>query len=173
MSFGHLGRREIEANFEGGALSSDGGLTVLQQVDTANNIALVFFAGHGVNDSISQYYFLPSNSDIMRLRCRAISNVDIVETLQWLPSRALAFLDPCHSGNVLGTGKKRALGDIDRLVNELTSAESGVVVFASRPARKLRRKARNGTTASSPRLWWKASPAGPTSTATASSRSTR
>ena len=93
MSFGHLGRREIEANFEGGALSSDGGLTVLRQVDTANDIA--------------------------------------------------------------------------RLVNELTSAENGVVVFASRPARKLRRKARNGTTAPSPRPRWKASPAGPTSTATA------
>jgi uncharacterized caspase-like protein len=43
----------------------------------------------------------------------------------------LAFLDTCHSGNVLGTGKKRALGDINRLVNELTSAENGVVVFAS------------------------------------------
>ena len=27
MSFGRLGRRKIDANFEGGALSSDGGLS--------------------------------------------------------------------------------------------------------------------------------------------------
>lgn len=33
MEFGRLGRRKIEANFEGGALSSDGGLMLLRQVD--------------------------------------------------------------------------------------------------------------------------------------------
>jgi hypothetical protein len=33
MLFGRLGRCEIEANFEGGALSSDGGLMLLRQVD--------------------------------------------------------------------------------------------------------------------------------------------
>lgn len=33
MEFGRLGRRLIEANFEGGALSSDGGLMLLRQVD--------------------------------------------------------------------------------------------------------------------------------------------
>jgi hypothetical protein len=33
MLFGRVGRREIEANFEGGALSSDGGLMLLRQVD--------------------------------------------------------------------------------------------------------------------------------------------
>lgn len=107
------------------------GMDWLRREVTANDIAVVFFAGHGVNDSISQYYFLPNNSDITRLRSTAISNGDIVETLQSLPSKVLAFLDTCHSGNVLGTGKKRALGDINRLVNELTSAENGVVVFAS------------------------------------------
>ena len=33
MEFGRLGRCQIEANFEGGALSSDGGLLLLRQVD--------------------------------------------------------------------------------------------------------------------------------------------
>jgi hypothetical protein len=33
MLFGRLGRREIEANFEGGALSSDGGVMLVRQVD--------------------------------------------------------------------------------------------------------------------------------------------
>ncbi len=33
LGFGRLGRRVIEANFEGGALSSDGGLMLLRQVD--------------------------------------------------------------------------------------------------------------------------------------------
>lgn len=33
MGFGRLGRRVIEANFQGGAISSDGGLMLLRQVD--------------------------------------------------------------------------------------------------------------------------------------------
>lgn len=33
MNFGRLGRRIVEANFQGGALSSDGGLMLLRQVD--------------------------------------------------------------------------------------------------------------------------------------------
>lgn len=33
MPFGRLGLRVIEANFEGGALSFDGGLMLLRQVD--------------------------------------------------------------------------------------------------------------------------------------------
>ncbi|WKJ88550.1 IS1380 family transposase [Methylomonas montana] len=33
MNFGRLGRRVIEANFQGGAISSDGGLVLLRQID--------------------------------------------------------------------------------------------------------------------------------------------
>ena len=33
IDFGRLGRRQIEANFEGGAISSDGGLMLLRQTD--------------------------------------------------------------------------------------------------------------------------------------------
>lgn len=39
MLFGRLGRREIEANFEGGALSSDGGLMLLRQVDRRTGLS--------------------------------------------------------------------------------------------------------------------------------------
>jgi hypothetical protein len=33
LTFGRLGRRRIEANFRGGAISSDGGLMLLREVD--------------------------------------------------------------------------------------------------------------------------------------------
>ncbi len=39
MMFGRLGRRVIEANFEGGALSSDGGLMLLRQVDRRTGLS--------------------------------------------------------------------------------------------------------------------------------------
>ena len=33
LEFGRFGRRVIEANFEGGAISSDGGLMLIREVD--------------------------------------------------------------------------------------------------------------------------------------------
>lgn len=39
MDFGRLGRRVIEANFEGGALSSDGGLMLLRQADRKTGLS--------------------------------------------------------------------------------------------------------------------------------------
>jgi WD40 repeat protein len=117
------------------------GLDWLRRQVTANDLAVVFFAGHGVNDTANRYYFVPVNADPLRLRSTGIPNDDISEALQALPAKVLAFLDTCHAGNVLGSGKQRNLaigghGDINRLVNELTSAENGVVVFASSTGRE-------------------------------------
>jgi hypothetical protein len=39
MDFGRLGRRVIEANFQGGALSSDGGMMLLRQVDRRTGLS--------------------------------------------------------------------------------------------------------------------------------------
>jgi len=49
-------------------------------------------------------------------------------------SAILLFVDTCHSGNVMGA--RRGGADITALVNELTSAENGVVVFASSTGRQ-------------------------------------
>lgn len=117
------------------------GLDWLRRQVTANDLAVVFFAGHGVNDQTNRYYFVPVGADPARLRSTAIPNDDITEVLQVLPSKVLAFLDTCHAGNILGGGRQRNFtigthGDINRLVNELTSAENGVIVFASSTGRE-------------------------------------
>ena len=117
------------------------GLDWLRRQATANDLAVLFLAGHGINDSSNRYYFVPVNADPARLRSTAIPNGDIAEALQALPAKVLAFLDTCHAGNVLGNTRQRNLavgmhGDINRLVNELSSAENGVVVFASSTGRE-------------------------------------
>lgn len=55
MGFGRLGRRVIEANFEGGALSSDGGLMLLRQVD--RKIGLTAAVANALHD--------PRNPDLI------------------------------------------------------------------------------------------------------------
>lgn len=134
--------REVEVRLlEDGAATRESvidGLDWLRRQVTANDLAVLFLAGHGVNDHTNRYYFVPANADPARLRSTGIANGDIAEALQALPSKVLAFLDTCHAGNVLGSGKQRSLAhaDINRLINELTSAENGVIVFASSTGRE-------------------------------------
>lgn len=45
MNFGHLGRRVIEANFQGGAISSDGGFILLRQLDRRLGLSKAIAAG--------------------------------------------------------------------------------------------------------------------------------
>jgi uncharacterized caspase-like protein len=58
------------------------------------------------------------------------------KTLSSLSGKAIFFLDTCHSGNVLGNGRKSSIYDIGEIVRELTSAENGVVVFSSSTGRQ-------------------------------------
>jgi len=52
---------------------------------------------------------------------------DITELVQ-IPGRVILFLDTCHAGGVMGG---RGMPDINGVLNELSSGENGVIVFAS------------------------------------------
>lgn len=106
----------------------------LQQETTAKDVAMLFLAGHGVNDPSGIYHFLPVNADPERLKRTAVPFSDLKNTVASLAGKALMFVDTCHSGNVLGT--RRGATDIGAVVNELSSAENGVVVFASSTGRQ-------------------------------------
>ena len=111
------------------------GLEWLQKEVTSKDVAMVFLAGHGVNDSAGTYYFLPVNVDPEKLKRTGVPFSDIKNTLAALAGKAILFVDTCHSGNVMGSGR-RALTDVNAIVNELASAENGVVVFASSTGRQ-------------------------------------
>lgn len=106
------------------------GLDWLQRQVTAKDVGMLFLAGHGVNDANGIYYFLPANADADKLKRTGVAFSDIKNTLASLAGKALFFVDTCHSGNVMG-GRRALPVDVDGLVNELTAAENGVVVFAS------------------------------------------
>jgi hypothetical protein len=110
------------------------GLDWLQKETTSRDVAMVFIAGHGVNDPTGVYYYLPHNADPDRLKRTGVVFTDIRNTLAALSGKAILFVDTCHSGNVMGG--RRALTDMNSMVNELSSAENGVVVFASSTGRQ-------------------------------------
>ena len=96
----------------------------------------VFMAGHGVNDSDGVYYYLPQDTDPDKLKRTGVIFTEIRNTLAALPGKALFFVDTCHSGNVLGTGRRAVNNDLTAVVNELSSAENGVIVFAASTGRQ-------------------------------------
>lgn len=105
------------------------GLEWLQRQTTSKDVAMVFLAGHGVNDPTGVYYFLPVNADPEKLKRTGVAFSDIKNTIASLAGKTIAFIDTCHSGNIMGA--RRGVADITAVVNELASADSGAVVFAS------------------------------------------
>lgn len=108
------------------------GLEWLKREVTARDVGVMFLAGHGMNDNTGKYFFMPHNADPDKLLRTGVAQSDIKDTLNTVAGKAVFFVDTCHSGNALGTAKTRAIGtDVNAFVNELASAENGVVVFTA------------------------------------------
>jgi WD40 repeat protein len=111
------------------------GLEWLQRQVTSKDVGMLFLAGHGVNDANSIYHFLPVNFTPDAFKRTGIPFSDIRNTLASLAGKALFFVDTCHSGDVMG-GRRAGPSDIVGALNELASAENGVVVFSSSTGRQ-------------------------------------
>jgi len=111
------------------------GLEWLRSQVTARDVGMLFIAGHGVNDSDGGYYYLPVDTDLNALKRTGVIFSEIRNTMANLSGKALFFIDTCHSGNVLG-GRRGVPTDITGVINELASAENGVVVFSSSTGRQ-------------------------------------
>jgi WD40 repeat protein len=113
------------------------GLEWLQRQVTQKDIAVLFLAGHGINDPNGVFYFLPVDADLERLKRTGISQADITSTVTMIAGKVLVFIDACHSGNLMGKTKRRGLVvSSGAVVNELASAENGAVVFSSSTGRQ-------------------------------------
>jgi WD40 repeat protein len=96
----------------------------------ANDVILLFIAGHGLNDENGNFFFMPSdaiiNNDGTIRTARAISHREIQSVLD-VPGQKLVFIDACHSADA-GNRRTRAV-DNNRLVRDLASHST--VVFTS------------------------------------------
>jgi WD40 repeat protein len=113
------------------------GLEWLTRVVSQGDVGVVFLSGHGATDARFNYFFLPYDAELDRetglflpKRRTAVPDSEILHALKSLYGHALFFFDTCHAGRASGVRLKGEL-DLRRFVNELKSAESGVVVFAS------------------------------------------
>jgi hypothetical protein len=107
------------------------GLDWIRKETTFNDVAMVFLAGHGVNDQNNFYFFYPYNIDPDRTMRTGLPFSDIKNAVSAIAGKALFFVDSCHSGNAIGQAARRGASDINAVINELSSAENGVVVFSA------------------------------------------
>jgi len=107
-------------------------LSYLRQA-APNDVVLLFIAGHGVNDDMGNFYFMPSDAsfaDNGTIRTsRAISHREIQGVLD-APGQKLVFIDACHSNNASRNRNFRPV-DNSRLVRDLQVQSQSTVIFTS------------------------------------------
>lgn len=105
---------------------------------TSRDVGVVFMAGHGITDNKQRFYYVPVDGDLDKLRSSAVSRDDLLATMSGLAGKAMMFIDACYSAaGTRGEQTRSASADITQIVNELSSAENGVVMFASSTGRQL------------------------------------
>lgn len=113
------------------------GLDWLQRQTTHRDVAMLFLAGHGIDDNSSTFYYLPVNADLTALRRTGLMQAEIQQTVASVAGKVVVFMDACHSGTLMKDINRRDLPpDINTIVNELISAENGAVVFSSSTGRQ-------------------------------------
>ncbi|WP_161629998.1 caspase family protein [Desulfogranum mediterraneum] len=105
------------------------GLDWLQAEVTQRDTAVIFIAGHGVNDEMN-YYFLGHDSNPDKLRRTGVNWRDFKDIISGLPSKVILLADTCHSGAIMGGGRR---GDhsITAAIKELLAAGSGQVIMTA------------------------------------------
>ncbi len=101
-----------------------------------DDVAMIFLAGHGVDDVAGHYFFVPYDGNPEAFTATSLPYADLKRALSRIRGRTVFFVDTCKSGGVWGRPGEPSM-DVTRVVNDLKSPENGVVVFASSTARQL------------------------------------
>lgn len=106
------------------------GLVWLEENTKTTDMAILFFAGHGINSQAGHFYYLPVEANLGRLRSTCLPADEFSRTISSIKGKVLYFMDACHSGNIDISSHSLTV-DYTSAINDFSSAETGAVVFAS------------------------------------------
>ncbi len=135
---GRLYNNVVIRTLTDGAATKDAileGLDWIERQTTQHDVAMIFMAGHGVDDKNGDYYFLPTTANMEKLRATGLPVTEVQKTIRNIVGKTLFFVDTCHSGSIMGAGR-RGMTDLNGVINELASAGNGAVVFAASTGRQ-------------------------------------
>ncbi len=102
------------------------------------DVAVFFFSGHGVVDAKAGFYLATHEVSTTAPATSAITGAELAGLLEGIKARTVLALDTCHSGGAFGGTRFSKVitspQDLTGLVNQLSSAEQGTVVFSSSAA---------------------------------------
>jgi WD40 repeat protein len=90
---------------------------------------VVFLAGHGKTEG-GKFYFLPVDAGEENFRSRGLTGGEIKDLLHDVSGHILLFIDACYAGALAGSRSDVPV-DVTPLVNELRSADAGLVVYGA------------------------------------------
>jgi WD40 repeat protein len=105
------------------------GLQWIQEHTIKGDVAMIFFAGHGINDNNGVFYMLPVGADVTRLRSTCLNFEELRQTVGSIAGNVVVFIDACHSGNAMGS--TRTGTDINAFVNQMSNTQTGAITFTS------------------------------------------
>ena len=109
------------------------GLSWAESEVTQKDMIILFFAGHGENDSKNNYYFLSHDGNREKLRRTALKWSEIIDTIDNIAGKVIVMVDTCHSGNITGGGNRR--GDVTSAIKSITQSGREVVVMSASTGR--------------------------------------
>jgi uncharacterized caspase-like protein len=99
----------------------------------ANDLLVVFFAGHGAKEG-DQFYLLTHEANINKLAETALSGRDLREELKEVPCQVLLIMDACHTAGFGAKGvlsKKNLKPATDAATRTFTDDEVGAAVMCA------------------------------------------
>ena len=108
----HATKREIEA-----------ALQWLQKTATWRDVSVLFFAGHGLNDSSGKFFLLPVDGSTDKLDSTCIPDTLLKDFCQRTPGKVIVLLDACRAASVTL--------DVNDLALKLGRPDCGAIVITS------------------------------------------
>ena len=95
-----------------------------------DDIGIIFLAGHGFDEVDGTFYYIPQDGDLDQLSKTSVSYAELLAALKDIRGYPVLFIDTCHAGHVVGQSKRASM-DVDSLVNRVSHAPKGIIVYAS------------------------------------------
>jgi hypothetical protein len=104
-------------------------LEALAQKATPEDVVMIFLSGHGVQDRTGDFYLVPWDGDLEKLRSTGVNLFEFEKTIAELPSKVLVLIDACHAGAVDHPGWKGI--EAVPLIRAFQRGGGGVTVLSS------------------------------------------
>lgn len=96
-----------------------------------NDLAVIFFAGHGLVDGLKNYYLATSEvTDATTPRKGGLSAESFAGKLRYIQCKTLVFIDACYSGKILESFRSADISNRD-FFKELNSTPNGMNIYTS------------------------------------------